>query len=147
MMRVGFAGLGLMGVPMAQNIMKAGFELMVWNRTKAKADPLLARGARWAETVGALAAQCDVVITMVTNARAVESVICGKDGILDHAKPGLIIIDMSSIPPEISRSIAERAKGLGLAMLDAPVGTVKGRMRLGLLKLRSQLHDWESVGA
>jgi len=121
MMRVGFAGLGLMGVPMAQNIMAAGFELMVWNRTKAKADTLLAKGAQWANTIGVLAAQCDVVITMVTNARAVESIICGKDGVLDHAKAGLIIIDMSSIPPEMSRSIAERAKGRGLAMLDAPV--------------------------
>jgi 3-hydroxyisobutyrate dehydrogenase-like beta-hydroxyacid dehydrogenase len=121
MMRVGFAGLGLMGVPMAQNIMRAGFDLMVWNRTKAKADPLLAKGARWADTIGVLAAQCDVVITMVTNARAVESVICGKDGVLDQAKAGLIVIDMSSIPPEISRSIAEQAKSRGVAVLDAPV--------------------------
>jgi 2-hydroxy-3-oxopropionate reductase len=120
-MRVGFVGLGLMGVPMAQNIMKAGLELMVWNRTKAKADTLLAKGARWVDTIGALAAQCDVVITMVTNARAVETVICGKDGVLDHAKAGLIIVDMSSIPPETSRSISERAKSRGLAMLDAPV--------------------------
>jgi 2-hydroxy-3-oxopropionate reductase len=120
-MRVGFAGLGLMGVPMALNIMKAGYELTVWNRTKTKADPLLAKGARWVDTIGALAGQCDVVITMVTNARAVESIICGNDGILDHAKPGLIIVDMSSIPPETSRSLAERAKSRGLSMLDAPV--------------------------
>lgn len=120
-MRVGFAGLGLMGVPMAQNIMKAGFELMVWNRTKEKASPLLVKGARWAETAGELAVHCEVVITMVTNARAVESIICGEGGVLEKAKAGLTIIDMSSIPPEVSRSIAERAKGRGVAMLDAPV--------------------------
>ncbi|MGA7327923.1 MAG: NAD(P)-dependent oxidoreductase, partial [Rhodomicrobium sp.] len=121
MMRVGFVGLGLMGLPMARNIMKAGFDLVVWNRTQEKAAPLLATGAQWAETVGELAAHCEVVITMVTNARAVEEVICGKDGILQHAREGLIIVDMSSIPPEVSRSIAERAKYRGSAMLDAPV--------------------------
>ncbi len=121
MMRIGFAGLGLMGLPMARNIIKAGFELMVWNRTQEKAAPLLAMGARRAETLGELAAHCEVVITMVTNARAVEWIICGKDGVLEHAREGLIIVDMSSIPPEVSRSIAERAKYRGSVMLDAPV--------------------------
>jgi 3-hydroxyisobutyrate dehydrogenase-like beta-hydroxyacid dehydrogenase len=121
MMRVGFIGLGLMGTPVALNIKRAGFELIVWNRTKAKAASLLAAGAAWADDIGRLADRSEVVITMVTDAAASESVICGKDGVLDHAKPGLILVDMGSIAPEMSRSIALRAENRGVAMLDAPV--------------------------
>ena len=122
MMRVGFAGLGLMGTPMACNLVKAGFDVMAWNRTQARAKPLLDQGVRWAGTAGELARHCEVVITMVTNGRAVESVICDKEGVLEHAKPGqTVIIDMSSIPPDVSRSIADRAKTRGVEMLDAPV--------------------------
>jgi 3-hydroxyisobutyrate dehydrogenase-like beta-hydroxyacid dehydrogenase len=120
-MRIGFIGLGLMGTPLAINILKGGFELTVWNRTGAKMEPLLAAGAVRAESVGQLARWSDVVITMLTDAAASESVICGKDGVLDHARPGLIVIDMGSIAPEMSRSIAVRAKERGVAMLDAPV--------------------------
>ncbi len=120
-MRVGFIGLGLMGTPMARNIMRGGFSLAVWNRTAAKAEPLLAAGAAWAESLGQLAAQSDVVLTMVTDAAASEGVICGEDGVLGHAKPGTIIIDTSSIAPEMSRSIAARAQVRGVPMLDAPV--------------------------
>ncbi len=120
-MRVGFVGLGLMGTPIALNIKTGGYDLVVWNRTKAKAEPLLLAGAMWANSIGQLARQCDVVITMVTDAIASEEVICGKEGILDHGKPGSIVIDMGSIAPEMSRSIAERARDRGIAMLDAPV--------------------------
>lgn len=120
-MRVGFIGLGLMGTPMARNIMRGGFPLAVWNRTAAKAEPLLAAGAAWAESLGQLAAQSDVVLTMVTDAAASEGVICGEGGVLGHAKPGTIIIDTSSIAPEMSRSIAARAQVRGVPMLDAPV--------------------------
>jgi 3-hydroxyisobutyrate dehydrogenase-like beta-hydroxyacid dehydrogenase len=119
-MRVGFIGLGLMGTPMARNIM-GGFPLAVWNRTPAKAEPLLAAGATWAGSVGQLAGQSDVVLTMVTDAAASETVICGEDGVLDHARPGTIIVDTSSIAPEMSRSIAARARVRGVSMLDAPV--------------------------
>jgi 3-hydroxyisobutyrate dehydrogenase-like beta-hydroxyacid dehydrogenase len=120
-MRVGFIGLGLMGTPLALNILKGGFELTVWNRTAAKAEPLVAAGAIRANTISELAGSSDVVITMLTEAAASESVICGKDGIVDHAPPGLIVVDMGSIAPEMSRSIAERAKRRGVRMLDAPV--------------------------
>ena len=120
-MRVGFIGLGLMGTPMARNIMSGGFPLTVWNRTRAKAEPLLAAGAAWAESIGQLAERSDVIMTMVTDAAASEAVICGKDGVLDHAKPGTVIIDASSIAPEMSRLIAARAQGRGVSMLDAPV--------------------------
>ena len=100
-----------MGTPMACNLVKAGFDVMAWNRTQARAKPLLDQGVRWAGTAGELARHCEVVITMVTNGRAVKSVICDKEGVLEHAKPGqTVIIDMSSIPPDVSRSIADRAK-------------------------------------
>ena len=125
-MRVGFIGLGLMGAPMVRSIMRGGFAVTVWNRTRAKAEPLLAAGAGWADGVGALAERSDVVLTMVTDAAASEAVICGEGGILDRARPGTIIVDTSSIAPEASRSIAARARDHGLLMLDAPVtGTPK----------------------
>lgn len=120
-MRVGFIGLGLMGTPMARNILGGGFPVAVWNRTEAKAEPLLAAGASWAGSVGQLAEQSDVVVTMVTDAAASEAVICGEGGVLDHASPGTTIIDTSSIAPEMSRSIEMRARARGVAMLDAPV--------------------------
>lgn len=119
--RVGFIGLGLMGVPMAHNLLKGGCTLMVWNRTAAKAQGLVADGAQWADSVGALTRSSDVVITMVTDAAASETIICGQDGILDNAAPGTIVIDMSSIAPAASRTIAGRAGQRGIAMLDAPV--------------------------
>jgi len=120
-MRVGFIGLGLMGTPISLNLLKAGFELSVWNRTAAKTQPLVAAGAVRAESIGQLTRTSDVVITMVTDAAASESVICGKDGVLEHGRAGLILVDMASIAPEMSRSIAERARQRGVRMLDAPV--------------------------
>jgi 3-hydroxyisobutyrate dehydrogenase-like beta-hydroxyacid dehydrogenase len=120
-MRVGFIGLGLMGTPIALNILRAGFTLTVWNRTKAKADPVVSAGAIWAASIGELSRQSDVILTMVTDAAASEVVISGADGILAHAAPGTILIDMGSIAPEVSRMIAAHAKDRGVAMLDAPV--------------------------
>jgi 3-hydroxyisobutyrate dehydrogenase-like beta-hydroxyacid dehydrogenase len=120
-MRVGFIGLGLMGAPMARNVVQGGFAVTVWNRTRAKAEPLLAAGASWADSIATLAERSDVVFTMVTDAAASEEVICGEGGVLDQARPGTIIVDTSSIAPEMSRSIAARARDRGLPMLDAPV--------------------------
>ena len=107
-MRIGFIGLGMMGTPIVLNLCNAGFEVMVWNRTRAKAVDVLAADATWAETIGDLARQSDVVITMVTDAAASEAVICGQNGVLDNAKRGTVLIDMGSIAPEMSRSIAAR---------------------------------------
>jgi 3-hydroxyisobutyrate dehydrogenase-like beta-hydroxyacid dehydrogenase len=120
-MTIGFIGLGLMGRPLALNLLKAGHETVVWNRTRAKGEALIAAGAAWVDSVAELARRSDIVITMVTDAAASDAVICGPDGVLDHARPGTIVIDMGSIAPEMSRSIAARAKGRGIAMLDAPV--------------------------
>jgi len=121
MKRVGFIGTGLMGQPMARRLLEGGYPLTVWNRTTQRAQPLLEAGAVWGGSPKTVAQASDVVITMVTDSKASEEVICGKDGVLEGARPGLTLIDMGSIAPEVSRSIAIRAKGKGVSMLDAPV--------------------------
>jgi 3-hydroxyisobutyrate dehydrogenase-like beta-hydroxyacid dehydrogenase len=121
MQRIGFIGLGLMGNHMARRLLAAGHPLTVWNRSADKAAGLRAAGAAWADSPKALAHVSDAVITMVTDSAASEQVSCAPDGILAGAHPGLTLIDMSSITPETSRSIAERARAKGVAMLDAPV--------------------------
>jgi len=121
MKNIGFIGLGLMGREMSRRLLDGGYSLTVWNRTKEKAEPLLKAGANWADSPKAVAQASEVVITMVTDSAAVEGVVCGRNGVLEGAHPGLILIDMSSIAPEMSRSIATRAKEKGVIMLDAPV--------------------------
>lgn len=121
MQRIGFIGLGLMGQHMARRLLEAGHPLTVWNRSADKAKALRAAGAAWADSPRALAQASDVVITMVTDSAASEHVSCAPDGVLAGAHPGLTLIDMSSITPETSRTIAERARARGIAMLDAPV--------------------------
>jgi 3-hydroxyisobutyrate dehydrogenase-like beta-hydroxyacid dehydrogenase len=121
MQRVGFIGIGLMGQHMARKLLEGGYPVKVWNRTKEKAKGLLDAGASWGDSPRALAQASDVVITMVTDSKASEEVACGPGGVLEGAHPGLVLIDMSSIAPEMSKSIAERAKAKGVAMLDAPV--------------------------
>lgn len=121
MQRIGFVGIGLMGRQMGQRLLTAGFPLQIWNRSKEKAGELLAAGAQWGDSPAACARTADVVITMVTDSNASEEVICGRDGVLAGAHPGLILIDMASIAPEMSRSLAARAGARGVAMLDAPV--------------------------
>jgi 3-hydroxyisobutyrate dehydrogenase-like beta-hydroxyacid dehydrogenase len=121
MQRIGFVGIGLMGQHMARRIMQGGYPLTVWNRTRDKARALVDSGAAWADSPRALAEACDVVIAMVTDSAASEQVSCGPSGVLEGAHAGLILIDMSSITPETTRAIAERAAGRGIRMLDAPV--------------------------
>jgi 3-hydroxyisobutyrate dehydrogenase-like beta-hydroxyacid dehydrogenase len=121
MERIGFIGMGLMGVPMSKRLLAAGYSLTVWNRTKSKAEDLIQAGAKWADSAKDVAASSDVVITMVTNSQSVEEVVCGAGGVLDGAHDGLILIDMSSIDATTSRSVAKRAASVGVGMLDAPV--------------------------
>jgi len=121
MKRIGFVGTGLMGQPMARRLLEGGYPLTVWNRTTQRAKPLLEAGAVWADSPETVAQAADVVMTMVTDSKASEEVICGKNGVLEGSHPGLILIDMGSIAPEVSKSIAVRAKGKGVPMLDAPV--------------------------
>lgn len=121
MQRIGFVGIGLMGQQMSRRLLAAGFPVMVWNRTKARAADLLAAGAVWGESPRAVAEASDVVIVMVTDSAASEAVIAGPQGVLAGAHPGLTLIDMGSVAPETSRAMAERARAKGVPMLDAPV--------------------------
>jgi 3-hydroxyisobutyrate dehydrogenase-like beta-hydroxyacid dehydrogenase len=121
MQRIGFIGIGLMGAQMSRRILEGGYPLTVWNRRKQKADPLVSAGAKRGDSPRAVAESSDVVITMVTDSAASEEVICGKQGVLEGAHGGMILVDMGSIAPETSRAIAERARARGVPMLDAPV--------------------------
>lgn len=120
-MNVGFIGLGLMGQPMATNILKAGFPLTVYNRTPEKVKALVALGARHAGSPMALGEDSEVVITMVSDHEALWEVILGPQGALMGARSGTIFIDMSTIPPDVSCSVASEVAKAGCHMLDAPV--------------------------
>ena len=120
-MRVGIIGLGIMGAPMARNLLRAGHPLTVYTRTRARAAGLLAAGAAWADSPAALAAAVDAVVTMLPDTPDVEAVVAGPDGVLAGARPGLLAIDMSTIDPAAARALAERASQTGVALLDAPV--------------------------
>jgi 3-hydroxyisobutyrate dehydrogenase-like beta-hydroxyacid dehydrogenase len=119
--RIGFVGLGTMGAEITRRLLAAGYPMTVWNRTAATGAPLIEAGAKWAESPAAVASACDVVFTMVTDAPASESVIFGANGIMQGAKPGLIIIDSASIAPDASIANAARCNEAGVMYLDAPV--------------------------
>jgi len=121
MKRIGFIGLGVMGKPMAMNLLKAGYPLTVWNRTRSKMDDLLAEGASGADSPKEVAEKSDVVITIVTDSPDVEEVVLGPQGVIHGAHPGLILIDMSTISPTVARKVAEEVSKKGVKMLDAPV--------------------------
>ena len=120
-MRVGVIGLGIMGAPMARNLLRAGHPLTVHTRTRARVAGLLADGAAWADSPAALAAAVDAVVTMLPDTPAVEAVMAGPHGVLAGARAGLLAIDMSTIDPAAARALAERAAETGVALLDAPV--------------------------
>ena len=120
-MRVGFAGLGRMGTPMAARIAEFGFPLTVWNRTAGRSDPLASRGARTAGTLRDLAAGSNIVITMLSDGAAALSVWTGPGGLLESCAPGTIGIDMSTTGPQAAREIAARAEAADVPFLDAPV--------------------------
>ncbi|MCD8084302.1 MAG: 2-hydroxy-3-oxopropionate reductase [Clostridiales bacterium] len=120
-MKVGFIGLGIMGRPMAKNLVKAGYELVVFDFNQAAIDDLVSCGASAAKSGKEVASQVDVVITMVPNSPHVRAAVLGKDGVAEGAKPGLVLIDMSSIDPTESKKICEECEKFGIEMLDAPV--------------------------
>jgi 2-hydroxy-3-oxopropionate reductase len=120
-MKVGFIGLGIMGKPMAQNLIKAGHQLVVSTHNADAAQELADAGAATAETPRDIAAQVDLVITMLPNSPDVAAVALGPDGIIEGAHPGLIFVDMSSISPLVARQISEGLSEKGIPMLDAPV--------------------------
>lgn len=118
---IGFIGLGIMGKPMAQNILKAGYSLIILNRHPEVTHEFVAQGARSADSPRDVAAQSQVVITMLPDSPQVEEVILGPHGVLEGANAGLTVIDMSTISSVVTRHIATRLAERGVAMLDAPV--------------------------
>lgn len=118
---IGFIGLGIMGRPMAKNLMKAGYPLVVYNRTREKARELIEAGAQEATAPKDVAARSDVVLTTVTDTPDVEQVILGKEGVIEGGRAGQIVVDLSTISPEATRRMAEELKKKGITMLDAPV--------------------------
>ncbi len=120
-MDVGFIGLGLMGRPMALNLMRAGHRLHVWSRRRESMQPLLEEGAGEGASAADIAAKAEVVISMVADAPDVEAVALGPNGVAAGARPGLVFVDMSTIAPAAAQSIAARLAERGVTMLDAPV--------------------------
>lgn len=119
-MKIGFIGLGIMGKPMAKNILKAGYDLTVNNRSQPAVTELVAAGAKHAENLE-IGATCDVVFTMLPNSPQVRSVVLGEGGLAQAMRPGSVLIDSSSINPLASKEIAAALAAKGVEMLDAPV--------------------------
>ncbi|MDG5786171.1 2-hydroxy-3-oxopropionate reductase [Evansella sp. AB-P1] len=120
-MKIGFIGLGIMGKPMAKNLINAGHQLVVLDLNKASVEELKGLGAETAASKVELASQCDVIITMLPNSPEVKEVVLGEGGIIEGAKPGTVVIDMSSIAPLASREIHAALREKGIELLDAPV--------------------------
>lgn len=120
-MKVGFIGLGIMGKPMSKNLIKAGYNLVVYNRSKASQEEVAACGAASAENIASLASVCDVIITMLPNSPDVRAVALSADGIISSAKPGTVVIDMSSIDPVETQAIGAQLAEKGIELMDAPV--------------------------
>jgi 2-hydroxy-3-oxopropionate reductase len=123
---IGFIGLGIMGKPMARNLIKAGYPLVVHNRSRAAVDELSREGAQPAASSKEVAARSEVIITMLPDSPDVELVYTGENGIFAGAKAGMLLIDMSSISPVVARKLAGEAEKRGLDMIDAPVSGGEG---------------------
>ncbi len=131
--RIGFIGLGTMGTPMATNLAKAGFPLVVWNRTAAKAEPLQAQGIKVGKSPAHVAAEVEIVITMVSRPNDVEQVVLGPEGVVEGLRPGSVLIDMSTVSPMTSRKLAGAVTTKQAEFLDAPVVGSKGPATEGAL--------------
>ena len=119
--RLGFIGLGIMGRPMAGHLVDAGYQVTVWNRTTSKMAPLVERGAAAGKSPTEVAAASDITITMVADTPDAVEVILGSDGVLQGARRGSVVVDMSTISPVATRQIAQKLAERGVEMLDAPV--------------------------
>ncbi|MCX5645359.1 MAG: 2-hydroxy-3-oxopropionate reductase [Phycisphaerae bacterium] len=135
MKKIGFIGLGIMGKPMALNLLKAGYELTVYDIAPGRVDELVKAGARRGSSSKDVAARSEVVITMLPNSPHVREAVLGPNGVLDGAKPGTILVDMSSIAPLASKEIAAKAQEKGVAMLDAPVSGGEPKAVAGTLAI------------
>ncbi|MDT7751105.1 MAG: hypothetical protein QOD96_4767 [Pseudonocardiales bacterium] len=135
MTTVGFIGLGIMGLPMAVNLSKAGFDVVGYNRSKGRADQLAERGGRAAGTVAEAVHDADVVVTMLPDSPDVQAVLLGGDGVFAHGRRGALVIDASTIRPDVSAALAREGAEHGFRVLDAPVsggeqGAVDGTLSI-----------------
>ncbi|MGA4721952.1 NAD(P)-dependent oxidoreductase [Fictibacillus nanhaiensis] len=150
MQSVGFIGTGVMGKSMAGHLMKAGYPVHVYTRTKAKAEDLLEKGARWADTPKEIAQNCDVIITMVGYPKDVEEVYLGAEGLVAHAKEGSYLIDMTTSSPQLAQKIERTAAERNIATLDAPVsggdiGARDAKLSIMVGGSESAFHDMEPI--
>jgi 2-hydroxy-3-oxopropionate reductase len=133
---VGFIGLGIMGRPMAKNLMEAGYELVIHNRSPEKAEELAEEGnATVAGSPREVAEECDIVITMLPDSPDVEAVVAGEDGVLQGIRDGALLVDMSTISPVVTEELSEQVREQGASMLDAPVsggdvGAIEGALSI-----------------
>jgi 2-hydroxy-3-oxopropionate reductase len=133
--KVGFIGLGIMGKPMAKNLIEAGYDVVVYNRTREKAEDLASEGATVADSPKGVAEQSDIVITMLPDSPQVKEVLAGEDGVLEGVREGALIVDMSTISPVVTEELSQKAKEKGASMLDAPVsggdvGAIEGTLAI-----------------
>ncbi len=119
--KVGFIGLGIMGGPMAHNLIEAGYDLVLYNRPLDKAEELAGEGAKVVDSYKEVAEECDVIITMLPNSPQVEEVLIGEGGVFESVREGTLIVDMSTISPVVTRELAQQAEERGASMVDAPV--------------------------
>lgn len=134
-MRVGLVGTGMMGIPMGRRLLAAGHALRVFNRSPAKAEPLLAEGAAWCGDPASLAAGCEAVVTLVGGPADVEALYLGPGGLVEAMAPGGLLLDMTTSSPALARRLAEAASARGLDLLDAPVTGGVGGAREGRLSI------------
>ncbi len=132
-MKIGICGMGRMGAAMASRLMAVGHDVTVWNRDAKKTEPLVAEGAKKADTPAALAASCEVVITMLLNAAALDAVFNGPNGILSADVAGKLIVDTSTVMPETAEKLGRAATAKGAQFVECPVGGTVGPARNGQL--------------
>jgi len=133
--KIGFVGTGIMGKPMAHNLLKAGYRLTIHNRTRAKAQQLLTEGAVWAANPAEVATRSNIVISCVTDTPDVRDVLLGENGVIAAARPGLICVDMSTISPVATKQMGQILEGKGVILIDAPVsggevGAIEGKLSI-----------------
>ncbi len=150
MTTVGFIGLGIMGLPMATNLVEAGYDVIGYNRSQPKIDKLVAHGGRAASGIAAAAGSAGgagVIITMLPDSPDVEEVVLGADGVLTHAEPGSTLIDMSTIRPDVATTVARTAAERGVRVLDAPVSGGEQGAIDGTLSIMAggTSHDFEAA--
>ena len=135
MQKIGFIGIGIMGKPMAKNLIDAGYPLIVYDIRKEVLEEMVSSGAKRASSNKEVASQCDIIITMLPNSPEVKSAILGKEGVIEGVKKGQILIDMSSIAPLVTQEIAKELYTKGVEMLDAPVSGGQEKAQSGTLAI------------